>query len=149
MTVDNCQTPRCPSPQARRVSPKVTEGLLLTSLSSFCSLPSISQSLSLAFARQLPLHKGAFSVWSGLFSSRCEPCIFAPLIIHYSLFNLHYSSSGCRWRQPLRTIPPSLHDTSLYTREALYLKYFYKIRKRYCKKICFVVKLMCINVIYQ
>ena len=39
---------------------KMTEGLLLTSLSSFCSLRSISQSLSLAFARQLPLHKGAF-----------------------------------------------------------------------------------------
>ena len=37
---------------------KMTEGLLLTSLSSFSSLPSISQSLSLSFARQLSLRLG-------------------------------------------------------------------------------------------
>ena len=60
---------------------KMTVGLLLTSLSSFCSLRSISQSLSLAFARQLPLHKGAFDTikfcpcFLFAFSSSAEPLL--------------------------------------------------------------------------
>ena len=60
---------------------KMTEGLLLTSLSSFCPLPGISQSLSLAFARQLPLHKGAFDTikfclcFLFTFSSSAEPLL--------------------------------------------------------------------------
>ena len=60
---------------------KMTEGLLLTSLSSFCSLLSISQSLSLASARQLPLHKGAFDTikfctcFLFAFSSSAEPLL--------------------------------------------------------------------------
>ena len=71
---------------------KMTEGLLLTSLSSFCSLRSISQSLSLAFARQLPLHKGAFdtikffSCFLFAFSSSAEPLLNHVTIAWFSLY---------------------------------------------------------------
>ena len=72
---------------------KMTEGLLLTSLSSFCSLRSISQSLSLAFARQLPLHKGAFDTikfcpcFLFAFSSSAEPLLNHATIAWFSLYN--------------------------------------------------------------
>jgi len=71
---------------------KMTEGLLLTSLSSFCSLPSISQSLSLAFARQLPLHKGAFDTikfspcFLFAFSSSAEPLLNHATIAWFSSY---------------------------------------------------------------
>ena len=76
---------------------KMTEGLLLTSLSSFCSLRSISQSLSLAFARQLPLHKGAFDTikfcpcFLLAFSSSAEPILNHATIAWFSLYN----KKGC------------------------------------------------------
>ena len=72
---------------------KMTEGLLLTSLSSFCSLRSISQSLSLTFARQLPLHKGAFDTikfcpcFLFAFSSSAEPTLNHATIAWFSLYN--------------------------------------------------------------
>ena len=71
---------------------KMTEGLLLTSLSSFCSLRSISQSLSLAFARQLPLHKGAFDTikfrpcFLFTFSSSAEPLLNHATIAWFSSY---------------------------------------------------------------
>ena len=71
---------------------KMTEGLLLTSLSSFCSLRSISQSLSLAFARQLPLHKGAFDTktyctnFLFAFRSSAEPLLNHATIAWFSLY---------------------------------------------------------------
>ena len=71
---------------------KMTEGLLLTSLSSFYSLPIISQSLSLAFARQLPLHKGAFDTikfrpcFLFAFSSSAEPLLNHATIAWFSSY---------------------------------------------------------------
>ena len=63
-------------------------GLLLTSLSSFCSLRSISQSLSLAFARQLPLHKEAFDTIKFLFafSSSAEPLLNHAIVAWFSSY---------------------------------------------------------------
>ena len=72
---------------------KMTEGLLFTSLSSFRSLRSISQSLSLAFARQLPLHKGAFDTikfcpcFLLTFSSSAEPLLNHATIAWFSSYN--------------------------------------------------------------
>ena len=79
---------------------KMTEGLLLTSLSSFCSLRSISQSLSLAFARQLPLHKGAFDTimfcpcFLFAFSSSAQPLLNHATIAWFSLYKKHGIPSG-------------------------------------------------------
>ena len=79
---------------------KMTEGLLLTSLSSFCSLRSISQSLSLAFARQLPLHKGAFDTikffpcFLFAFSSSAEPLLNHATIAWFSFYKKRKAPLG-------------------------------------------------------
>ena len=87
-------SPSLPCEQGRwHFRKKMTEGLLLTSLSSFCSLRSISQSLSLAFARQLPLHKGAFDTikfcpcFLFVFSSSAEPLLNHATIAWFSYYN--------------------------------------------------------------
>jgi hypothetical protein len=95
----------------------MTEGLLLTSLSSFCSLRSISQSLSLAFARQLPLHKGAFD------TIKFCPCfLFAfsssakPLLNHaIAWFSLYKKAALCGGRSGSYTI---YYKTMLFSRQS-------------------------------